>query len=663
MAYLTERLGVPPAADIFSPNEERLAIRPRLHFGAMSIADLRKRAVDPRFAAITAHVREIAARFGDSPPPATANLDTHDPNRPFADSLQWMAMAALLARDDDERNRALAGLIRWVHTLRAWGPFRNNLPLAQSTISLSLVYDWLHDMLPAEELDAIRTQIIANVRLSLDQTHGGLTMWRGQRFAANHNWAHHSARAFAALALWGESDPTLAPGELRAWLDDAMVNFWIVKQTHSNDGAPMEGPTYQDYAMRFYVDFCVQTETLLHLKESFFDEHMQKLSARLFTLLPGNRRSMVYADGLEADWWDACSHFRRLASHFQDERLQLVGHIMATCGDPRALPTWRDFFSYDPDLPCARQADLPLFHDMPDFGLYTARSDWGDSAAFFGLRCGPASAESVAERFGFDLGEGHVYPNQGDFTFHLWSRAIIPGCEYPTTKVTTNHNLVVFEGRDTQSGRLVGQVGEGGPWFNAQAAKDPDADYDQRQRTPRVVSRDHQNTHHQYLCDLGGLYRLRDERVAGGVFFPDYWRSITFLPDGAVAIVDRVRVPLERTVHFRLLTAIEDLGADAKGFGFTHSGVPARIDDFSPASWTRDVQKETLTTRAGTRPVVASLRADDVREAVFAVVIGIGPAAGRYRITPDSQGATLDDIVAGRPVLHLDWPSAPTNPV
>jgi hypothetical protein len=508
--------------------------------------------------------------------------------------------------------------------------------------------------LPEERLAAIRTQIIQQVRLSLDESRGALTMWRGQRFAANHNWAHHSARGFAALALWGDSDSALQSGELQSWLDDALEDFWIVKQTHASDGAPLEGPTYQDYALRFYVDFIVQTETLLQMRESFFDDHLRALSARLFTLLPGATKSMVYADGYPDQWWGACSHFYRLAAHFQDGRLQRMGEVMAQCGDPNAGPTWRDFFGYDPDLVPTPLEALPLVHDMTDFGLYTARSSWDADAAFFGLRCGTASASSVVERFGYDFPEAHLYPSQGDFSFYIWSRPVIPGCEYAKTKLTRNHNLVVFAGRSTQTGNEVGQLGEGGTWFNAKASLDPDSDYARRARPARVISALHGANFHSYLCDLGGLYRLRDERVEGEVFFPEYFRRLIFLPAGAIAIVDHVRLPVPRSFAFRLLTVAEDLSNDPEGFHFSVGGVPARMDDYSPEQFPRFVRHEELATREPSFRHVALLQANDRTEAIFAIVLGIGPAVARYQLQLDQVGCSLSDRMGGN-LLRFDW--------
>ncbi len=137
---------------------------------------------------------------------------------------------------------------------------------------------------------------------------------------------------------------------------------------------------------------------------------------------------------------------------------------------------WRDLFVYDPTLAPARLEDQPLAYGLTDFGLYTARSGWEDDATFLGLLCGPASAESVARTMGEDFGEAHLFANQDDLVFYRGAVDVLPSCTYPTLKVTSNHHLVVFEGRDSQAGRLVGQLGEGGAWFNSQGPHDPDTD-------------------------------------------------------------------------------------------------------------------------------------------------------------------------------------------
>lgn len=654
MEDLRQRLHLPTPDQIYSPDESRLTQRPRLFFGDRSVAELKQRVADPRYLQIVQRVHAIAARFAGSTPPREVDLTAHEPNRPFADALPWMAMSALIATDAGTREHALSGLRRWIAAHQAWGPFQINLSLAQSIIALSLVHDWLYDVWGAEERAQLRTMMVERVRVGLDEKRGGLTMWRGQRFGANHNWAHHSARAFAALSLWNEADPSVSPAELKAWLDDALVDFWIVKHTHADDGSPLEGACYQDYGLRFYVDFIVQAESLLKLHESFFEENLRQLWVRLFVLLPGGRGSMVYSDGFADQWWDSSSHFERLASHFRDPRLQLMGEVMRTCGDPRALPSWRSLFHYDPELKPARLEDIPLHGDLPDFGVYAARSDWTADAAFFGLRCGPVCAAGAARRFGHEFGEAHLYPNAGDFTFQIWSSAVVPGCDYAKTKLTRNHNLVLFDGRSRQAGRAVGQLGEGGAWFNSAGVTDPDSDYDHRQRSARVTHLVHGSGFHHYLCDLGGVYRLSDERMPDGVLFPDYWRSLHFFPEGGLAIVDRIRVPVARTCTFRLLTAVENLIVGENGFHFTVWGTPCRIEDYSPRPWIRSVHSEELPASGNQQRSVASLRAEHVREAVFAVLIGVGPAADRYRLAFDDQGYGV--TTQGGATLHrVNW--------
>ncbi|MBC8040819.1 MAG: hypothetical protein H7Y06_09770, partial [Opitutaceae bacterium] len=324
---------------------------------------------------------------------------------------------------------------------------------------------------------------------------------------------------------------------------------------------------------------------------------------------------------------------------------------------PRGLADWRSLLAHDPELVAAPIESLPLHHDFDDFGLYTARSGWDTDAAFVGLRCGPASAESATARLGFDFGESHLLPNQGDFSFFLWGKFILPGCEYPKLKLTSNHNVIVFEGRDTQAGRLVGQLGEGGPWFNAAGPTDPDRDYASRASTPRVLHREHTARYHHHLCELGGLYRLRDERAPDGVVFTEYTRSLVFLPDSAVAVVDRVRTPHPRTAHFRLLTALDRLTPDEHGFAFDLWGVPGRINDYSPVAFARTAAVEHLSAATNADQRVATLRAENVTEAVFAVVIGVG-AGTRYRIVTDARGYDLlDGDGDNATALRVNWPA------
>ncbi|MBC8009307.1 MAG: hypothetical protein H7067_04330, partial [Burkholderiales bacterium] len=140
MAYLTERLSIPPADEIYSVNEARLAQRPRLDFADHSVADLRRRAADPRFAVITDRVHAFATRVAGATPPATIVPDAHDPNRPFADGLAWMAMSFLIDPEATRRALTLAGLRRWLAAFRAWGPMTTNLSLAQSTLAQARVY-------------------------------------------------------------------------------------------------------------------------------------------------------------------------------------------------------------------------------------------------------------------------------------------------------------------------------------------------------------------------------------------------------------------------------------------------------------------------------------------------------------------------------------------
>ncbi len=86
-------------------------------------------------------------------------------------------------------------------------------------------------------------------------------------------------------------------------------------------------------------------------------------------------------------------------------------------------------------------------------------------------------------------------------------------------------------------------------------------------------------------------------------------------------------------------------------------GLACRVEDFSPQDHERTSRTEIQTTRDRELRTVISLRAGEAREAVFAAVLGVGAAAGRYVIAADECGCTLG-LREGRAIWRCDWPAA-----
>ena len=313
---------------------------------------------------------------------------------------------------------------------------------------------------------------------------------------------------------------------------------------------------------------------------------------------------------------------------------------------PKEAPiaNWRGIFWYDPRLAPAKIEDQPLHHASDDLGIFTARSSWTDpKATWFGFKCGKPAGNLVAEIFGDNQTSGHTHPDQGSFVFYAGSSPIIASPQYPTEKRTSNHSLTVNEpaSKDTRLA-LAGQYGEGGAWFanNQKGIK----------THPTVLDVQNTANYHTYLADLGGVYK-----DAG---YPSYRRSITYLPTGAVVVVDKIESQNPLNWHFRLPTVSRDMKVDGKGFTYSVGLTPVRIVDFSPTPVTYEVTAEIMPSHnnpTGDAPArnVATLLAKDANKVIFATVIGVNGAEKGISVKADENKIEILGAPGGP--INLDW--------
>jgi hypothetical protein len=308
------------------------------------------------------------------------------------------------------------------------------------------------------------------------------------------------------------------------------------------------------------------------------------------------------------------------------------------------IANWRGAFWYNPKLASAKIEDQPLFHASEDLGIFTARSSWTDpKATWFGFKCGKPAGNTVAEIFGDNQTSGHTHPDAGSFLFYAGSNPIIVSPQYAHEKFTTNHSLAVSEAtaKDAKF-PLVGQYGEGAAWFaNNQKGI---------QSHPTVLDFKNTPNYHTYLAEIGGVYK-----DAG---YPSYRRSITYLPAGAVVVVDKIESPKPETWHFRLPTVARDMKVDGKGFACTVGVVPVKIVDFSPTPVEYKVTSEIMPSfnnPTGDAPArnVASLIAKQTNKAIFATVIGVNGAEKGISVKADDKAIQILGAPGG--TINLDW--------
>jgi hypothetical protein len=310
---------------------------------------------------------------------------------------------------------------------------------------------------------------------------------------------------------------------------------------------------------------------------------------------------------------------------------------------------WKGLFWVDPSLPAAKPAELPLFRDNDDLGLFTARSSWTDPrATWFGFKCGPSAGREFLDTWGPFLTSGHCQPDQGSFLFYTGSRAVVPGSNYEHLKETSSHPVLLVEGKGKKmAGQLIGQLGEGGQWFGG-AQK-------YARSHPTVLFKDHQPGHHTFLAELGGIYGNTEDR---DLVLNSYRRSVTYFPSGVVVVADKVESANPRVFHSRIVTAARDMKNAGREFTFHIGKATGRLTDCSPQDWERKVTAEKLTSFPNpeadppTRNV-AAVRSPEVAKAIFAYVLGMNDADKGIKVQADEQKVVITGAPGG--TLSLDW--------
>lgn len=219
---------------------------------------------------------------------------------------------------------------------------------------------------------------------------------------------------------------------------------------------------------------------------------------------------------------------------------------VAVAGD-EVTHNWHGLFWYDPSVPSAKWSDLLTYRDNDDLGLYTARSSWtAPNATWMGFKCGPVSGREVLNTFGL-LVSGHSAPDEGAIQFYYGPHAVLaaPGYAHPV-RLTRDYSITVVEGKAKwNQGQLVGQIGEGGQWFSN--------NWKTIRANPTTLFVDHKPNYHTYLAELGGIYQATDGSNAVGRAantVSSYRRSVTYLTNGAIVVVDKSSPRPRRRIIF-----------------------------------------------------------------------------------------------------------------
>lgn len=634
---------IPRGDGLYAVTDRLSAPHPRLLPGGMTYAELRKRGSDPAFKAFADMVRDRAKWVMDRKPfkPEDASPN-RDVMRHIANHFMHLTTAALIAPDDrarDEYVKAVEVLADDFITLGV--PKGNDLHFSHTVIGFVTAYDNLYPFLSDAAKTKMRQHIVDIVRYSRDTPEWNVGAYRMTAMTSNHNWFYYAQMGLAAMALWGDPASPAAPAELKRWLDDAVLDFYLAAKVHPEDGFCMEGVMYQDYGNRAWLDFAIPAEKLLELKFPILDApyFRQMALARLSLLRPDRKSFAIYSDANFAEF-AGYSAFFWAAARFRDPAAQLLGDWMFRHDRARQhiahASEWRSIEYYDPAIPAADWNSLPLFVNGGDFGAFCVRSSWQEDAAMMLFICGTFNGASTRKNFGNFLNNGHLLPQQGDVNLYIGSDIVLAPAEYPVPKLTRNHNvpLIADPGIEWR-----GQVNEGGTWFHDGKYKLADI-----QKEATLLEQRNSPEYSTYLADLGGIYLVENQPSPRNRFFPDFRRRVVFLPGGAVIVADRFRLPAERAIRFRLQTVAPAM-ADASGNdrSFTVNGRNYLIRDFSPLPFECSTTAETIAWHSSNkqRRTVYNLTTPPLKEAVFIAGAGKKELLEKIRVTGDADGFEL----------------------
>ncbi|MCY4073442.1 MAG: DUF4962 domain-containing protein [Chloroflexi bacterium] len=425
------------------------------------------------------HSLEDWRRFGESThasqvqrllKQADSHHDDLPPSAHPSDSITYIGTAVL--------NLGLAYLLtgedRYVHTARRWikraisyghwGKERmpdHDLDAAWLLFGLGLGYDWLKDVLPPDERDALRDKLIAQGQKLYDFALISEGKWWSSAYWQNHNWICYGGLAVAAYALCSEFRGA------GSWAARARDNFLRALSYMPEDGSDYEGPVYWRYGIIWFLIYAdlLQQETGEDLHDSEFLRNT--FYYRLYLSGPNLIDTANFGDCHDRRSAHTAAVYARLAGLYKIGEAQWLYHHFYETGEwdregAEGLVKpglWAEsgleFLWYQPEVEASPIADLPLSRAFPDLGLMAMRSSWDREALAMAFKCGAPngmkawhSGHMLNRRHGWEtLNAGHDHPDANSFIVIKGDDYIAVDDGYAKSKQTAHHSTLLIDGR------------------------------------------------------------------------------------------------------------------------------------------------------------------------------------------------------------------------
>ncbi|MBI9016405.1 MAG: heparinase II/III family protein [Phycisphaerae bacterium] len=264
-----------------------------------------------------------------------------------------------------------------VSEFQDWNP-SHFLDVAEMTHALAIGYDWLYDVMSAQERKTIRQAIVdLGLKPGLD-CYNGKGWWHKNKF--NWNQVCNGGLTIGALAI-AEDETELS----RIIIDNAVKSLPLALKSYEPDGLWMEGPGYWHYATRYTVAMLASLDTALGHDFNLSQSKAMEKTVRFPIQTTGPINYMLnYADSGKARrnpmgcvLWLAKHYDDKFAANNEHELLESgraeVGHVL---------------WYWKPKVDKNQQLDLDAFF-AGDVALAVFRSAWKDKNALFtGIKAG-----------------------------------------------------------------------------------------------------------------------------------------------------------------------------------------------------------------------------------------------------------------------------------
>ena len=417
------------SAEVFS-FPEKLPEHPRLFFTKQKGADVKElMKTDAFLEKLVSELIQKADRVKTEPP---SKYEIPDGKRLLAQSRRSIDRTTALAfayRMTGNKEYADAAITEMLTVCRFqdWNP-SHYLDTAEMATAVALGYDWLYDVIPAEQREEIKNALVKHAL----QTGKELYEKNGWWVTAHNNWNEvcNAGLTLAALAV-ADDEPTLA----ESIVNSALKSFPTGLSAYKPDGAYPEGPSYWAYGASF-------TGLMLMVLQDVFQKDFDLLKTEglnvtgdyYMGVIGPNYRSFNYADsGSGAD----SSPMMFALSHMYD-RLDYAVWLRTFLETQNRYQSGRlavfHALWYNPKGTDEDFAKTPLAQKYSGIqDVCTMRTAWNDpNAAFLGFKGGYNRAnhghldigsfvyEVNGVRWAVDLG-GDDYNMPGYFGAQRWN--------------------------------------------------------------------------------------------------------------------------------------------------------------------------------------------------------------------------------------------------